>query len=91
MGEHRFGGCEGAAEQDIRCSADPCHELVEGENILRTTGHKQIPFANFYREIPKDSRSSSHFLSSSSSSDPYSVGATMRRRREERGRGVVPP
>ena len=53
----------------------------------------------FYREIPKDSRSSSHFLSSSS--DPYSVGPTVRRERERggptvrrkrvRGRGVVPP
>ena len=60
----------------------------------------------FYRELPKDSRSSSHFLSSSSSSssDPYSVlyhrveeegegerGGTTVWRKRERGRGVVPP
>ena len=56
---------------------------------------------NFYREIPKDSRSSSHFFFSVS--DPYSVGPTVRRERERasggptvrrkrvRGRGVVPP
>ena len=54
----------------------------------------------FYREIPKDSRSSSHFLSS----DPYSVlyhrveeegegerGGTTVWRKREKGRGVVPP
>ena len=56
---------------------------------------------DFYREIPKDSRSSSHFLLFLLLSDPYSVGPTVRRERERggptvrrkrvRGRGVVPP
>ena len=42
--------------------------------------------SSFYRKIPKDSRSSSHFLSSS---DPFSVGTTVRRKRGERGGTTV--